>query len=553
MNTEAINTVEINGGPAVPLVVPALPPTRLPRAIVWLLDVDLGGAPLRFATADIVVPSREDGGAGRLYQRGLDPLDVALGSDSLTVTLPLPDAAELHTVVRQWRGRAFVLRAYREEPALEDATVVLQGVVVAASWLDPSVPDSVSLGLRRGTEALSSTVLAASERVDGDTWLQDVVRTAPPALGQSYPVVIGYPGREDVEGGDTYPAAPAWQVDSTSGARILLIARGKTEAGLAGGKVWLHDLSEDGGSPEFRVTYVSTDDIDQPCTLMTLVGASKDPPDDSKLYTAWSPATGYGGGELFEGAPITGLGTLLLWGARNYSRAVVDVGAMRSVRAELDRYQIDAVINDPGVLWDEWVDANLLEVYGLERVDGPRGVWYREARFAADPARVRATLTTSAAAPGWQVTRASAYSESGDDTCSEVTVLYALSGNGPTPQRRVTLASALREDDPSRTRVSPICRRAAEVLGGRVERSWTVATTAHTGTAWRIARRLVERYALPAVYVDLQGGPDLADLRPYDTVEVDDADAPGPVLGVVQPQIRLSETSVVVTVRIQGR
>ncbi len=527
------------------LPVPALPARHEVRELVWLLDVDLGGAPLRLATEEITVQSREDGDGGRLHHRGLPDLSVPLGAESLSVTVPVVAPAARHAQVRQFVGRPFVLRLYRGAGDLEDAVVVLQGMITGASWLGPDAPESVSLELARGAPAASSTILSPTQVVDSTTWLDTVYRVAPAASGAAYPIVIGSPGREPI-GGDTYPAVPALQVGTVPTARILLVCAGHVTPGTT---VQVHDLSEDGGAPETRAVTLGTDDLGQPCTTVSMFGASKDPPDDSALYTGWfadQPAT------LFEGAPIRGLGTLLLWGSCEFSRTKVDVGAMRSVRDRLDRYVIDTVINDPSVRWADWVEANLLETYGLERVEGAGGVWYREQVYRVDPARVRATLTTTSDTAGILVRRASGYSETLDDPVSEITVRYGpIAASGSTYQGQVTVGSERRPDDP-RAVASPLCRRAREILGGPVARTWQVGTTADHGTALAIAQRLAERYALPATYVELEGGPDLADLVAYDTVEIADPDLPATVLGLVEPGITLTESGVRVTVRIPG-
>lgn len=550
MNNEAINEVEINGGPAVPLVIPPLPPREADPTPRWLLEVDLGGSPVRLSTSEVTVPSRTDGAGGRLYARGLPSLEVPLGADSLTVQVPLLDAYARARQVRQLVGRQAVLRYYRGEPVLEDAVIVLRGVVSGVRYGDPSAPDAVQLELRRSDLVGSTTMLPPGWVVDGDTWLQDVYRSAPQVLGAAYPLVIGCPGRPSQDGGtDYYPAVPAACVDTTPGARILLVAGHPTEATRV--KVW--DLS--GGivtdvGPVSPVVSLTDDASSQPCSTAALVGASIDPPDNSALYTSWLPRDGdYGAGVLFEGEPIRGLGTLLLWGSLEYARDPVDRGALRSWRDELDQYEIDAFVNDPAVSWDDWVRANILDLFGVERMDGPDGLWYRPAVYRPQRARVRATLVTDRTAAGHLV-KVGGYGQTADDLATTITVQYAPRAASRSYDRRWTLAPE-RDPDDDRVVGSALCRRALEVLGGRTAAvSRECPVTAHPGTALRLAQRLAERYALPADEVTIEGGPRLAGLQPYDTVEIVDHMAPGPVLGVVQPGLVLGERAVSLRVRV---
>jgi hypothetical protein len=530
---------------------------------VYLLELRLGGDEVAaYSGQELSLTSREDGGS-RTYSSGLSDVTFVLGADAVSVTVRRPDVAVLRARVGPLVGRPFALRLHRGEASLEDALVVLQGIVTGATWADPEDPDALLLSLRRAERELTSDALDPQAVVDENTWPDDFFGAGtyadPAIVGEPYPLVFGAPGRQtsDSDTSSALAASPALQVEANAILdNTVLIAGHHVEAE----EVYLWNLSESGPSAYVYPVANESDALGRDVALvhLELGPGTLIPSEGDELLCGWSPRSGKGRGALLDGQPVAGLGDLLLWGARNRSRAVHDLARMRAEARTLNRFQVDAVVNERGLRWSDWLARNVLDLFGVELVSGPRGWWYREVVYLPDAARVRASLVTSQDGSGIRVQRAGGITdESTEDVANEVTVAYApYACSGSKYVRRVTLGATATEyvygSGDSRLAPDRLCRRSAELFGA-VSRTWTCGVTWDPPTAQALARKLVERYALPAQVVTYTGGPELADLEAYDTVEITDT-SDGAVfdgaLGVVQPGIRVGEREVAVTVRV---
>ena len=505
---------------------------RLARAAepgpVWLLDVDLPGGPIYLATRPVEVPSRRAGGLRR-YGAGLPDLRVERGVESLGVTVRVPDVEALRRR-GPIRGRTFALRLYRGEPVLEDAEVLLRGRVAGSSWAPPGAPDLLELALdsRRGRG--DERVVPDAGRVSRLAW-PDALDGA---VGSAIPLVIGRPGAAD--GDDAaYPATPAVAVGYGILTRTLAIAAHPVDAAA----VTLYDLAE---SPPTTVTgtpATTTDDLGRDVattTASTLVI----PVDADDVAVSWTSD-----GLHWEGRAVRGLGTLLLWGAVHRSREVHDLGRLRAERARLDRYLVDACVNDTALRWDAWL-GEWLPDYGVEAVEGPLGRYYREVTWTPSRGDLRAVLTEGTVG-GLRVRRVGPWREdAGDDLASSVRVEYGHRVDGE-PTRWIEYRARADEDDPRIAR-HPACVAAAALGGAPIT---VAALTTDRATARLVGLQAVERYSRPGYLGDFVGGPELGRvLALWDAVELRDAD--DVVRYGVVVAVELSEGTTLVAVRVPG-
>ncbi len=516
-------------GPVPPATVRLDRPAEAGR--VWLLEVELGPETVYFASRAIELPSRRAGGARR-YSAGLPDLSVEREGEDLAVRLPVRGFDALRARHGTPRGRPAVLRVWRGEPWVEDAEVLLRGVVGGVSWALPDAPDAIELSIVRPARESSRTIVPPTALLDRAAW----PNMGEGPLGEHAPVVIGRPGSTAPIGSadrDAYPASPALVVDETAGVRTFVVACHH----VAAANVSVFDLSEGAAPAAITSSIVNTVDWQgSPCATIGIPVVTI-PAANENLFVAWTD----GGGVVWRGAELRGLGTVIEWGALTHGRgaAEYDLAAIRSYRAELDALLVDAVLNDPALTWDDWLDA-VAEGLGVERRESPRGTYYAPARWVPRETEIAATLTTEAGGGGYPVTRVGGYRDEAEELASEVTVYYAQHGEVRWP-RRVTF-SAEASDDPRVVR-HPACAASAERGGVPLV---VYAPTSDPATAWAVARHHVERYATSAYLAEYTGGPELDRLRRGETVEVLDGRRR---LGVVLAAV-LTERTVRVTVRV---
>jgi len=529
-----------------------------PASPVWLLTVEAGGESVHVATRAVAITSEEDG-AARAYAPGLGDLAVPVDADSVTVAIDLPDADAWRWRTGPWVGRLAVLRLWSPGDAtVEAALVILRGVVVAASWDDPASPRRATLSIERAVADLSATVLPTHAAVDRGAWPDATDR----AIGAAAPVILGRPGATTPIGWfgwETYAASPAIYVDfgTLSGrplAKVLYLAPHH----VAAATVRVYDLTDGATTFSSVENVVNTEDVNGNPVALTGVSIVASPGNNEELFAAWGD-DGALGGVLLDDEEVRGLGSALLWGARyRGGRNVYDLGRMAAERATLDAWNLDAVVNDPAIRWEAWLAQGALASYLVDRVEGPRGAYYRAAATRPDPLRCRAVLTTRRDVGGRLVARTSAYTDEELDVPGVVVrVWYAQHGEDRWP-RRVEYRPTAGTD--ARQLAHPLCRRARELYAAAVPDAelpvrevW--AHTADVATAWAIARRHVERYAVPHVLVEVEGPASLArDLEPHDTVELVDTD---PTTGAavrrwatVEPGALVSERSCRVPLRL---
>jgi hypothetical protein len=243
-----------------------------------------------------------------------------------------------------------------------------------------------------------------------------------------------------------------------------------------------------------------------------------------EYYTGWRRSDGVGVTDG-EGRPVRGLGDLLLWGARRYSRAVHDWAALEAARPRLNAYRIDAVINEVGLRWDDWLARNVLDTYELHEVHGPRGLHYVQRVWEVDLLAVRGQITTDPGeAGGHEAQRLTGVEEVEEDLANEISVHFAprLASVG-VYGRRVTFGadrgSYVAGDADSLLYPSLACQLSRQRYGP-LQLSVQTTTTCDRTTASAIGRLKVGRHALPWSSVTYGGGADLLDYHEGDTVTV---------------------------------
>lgn len=492
----------------------------------WLLDVDFGGVQWRFSDAEVTPASRDDN-LPRVYVTGLSAIDFDLGGESISVAIRASSSSVWATETRRlgpMRQRPFVLRRWYAG-FLEDALVVLQGVVDSAQWADPGDPAALTLSLRRSLRELSIEVcpslLSLTEGTDG-AW--DSVE--PGNFGELYPIVLGFPGESgfEVPSGD---ATPAFVIRQPTLPHLLI-------AGHHVAAVQVHVWDESAQSNLRMDVQNQFDNLGRPVATTDPFGQNSGSVGDAsaEITVGWSRDAAWGGGLSHRGEVIDGLGDVLRWGCETRSRAVYDRGEMESRRRALNRFRVSCVINEPGLLWQDWLSRNLLDTYELEEVHGPRGIYYVEQRFVTDATELRGVLTTDSAIGGHHVQRASAVVEEQDEIANEITVQYAPARMSTSTYRRRTTVGALLGSNQAFVGNAYVNYAAdtrcmwSRHLYGAIPRTFSVATTWDDGTGALIAQTKVARHALPRQLVSYDGGKDLLDYARWDTVALHDA-SPG--------------------------
>ena len=509
-----------------------------------ILEVLGGGGSVRAATSAVDVPSA--GGTVR-FPSGLDEIDVPDDVEALVVAVRVPEADTVRRVAGPWVGREVVLRFWHPGQQLEDAEVLLRGVVSTASWDDPEAPGRLVLGLELAAADLSARVLPPHAVASTIGWSLLPVDQ----YGEGIPVIIGTPGAGTVP----IPSTPLVEVvplhfDGAAFVTTCAVASHVVHAT----DVTVYDFTAAASLSGQSLAIEQTEDDDGRPVAVVQVPSTFVPDRGATLYASWPD----GGGVLLEGELVRGLGSVLLWGALfRPGRVRYDIPAIRAARADLDRFLVDAVINDPDLTWEEWVSRGVLAACLVDRIEGPAGVYYRARQTTPDVTRLRAVLSTRGSSGGYQVTRTGPYADEELDTPGIVTrVWYGRHGTDSWALRveyvpEITFAAG----SFSRQLVHPTCIRARELLAPDasadalpVREVW--AQTSDAATAWAIARRHVELYTLPGVLAEFEGTVELGRVvRAGDTVEVQDGDRASR-LGLVQPGVVRTTRRTLLTVRL---
>lgn len=507
------------------------------------------------------------------FTLGTDAGDVLVSSGLGDITLGRVEASpEVRVVVdsdrvdwlSSWRRGLFLeripARLYRWHTGetLEDARLVVEGYLGDVTVADPTARDRLSAVLRpldlvTGALLPSLTVTRASIGVFAGVSPGGNVTEDGPSLGASRPEVFGRPGYPTGQ-----PAIPALELTLTDDT----IADGKLPAWLICGHTiraancLLWDVTDFAVS---AIEAVETRQDQQGRRYSSVSNASNPwaPLTDERVNSGrsfwWglaSPAEGRS--NPYRVGDLRGLSDVLRYLYERVGGRQVDVGRMETFAAELNVYQIDAVLTEPTEI-AEWIEGEILRVYPVRIIQGPSGLYCRRRTFRATEADAVATLSTTGG--GILVSATSPLSPVAVTLASRVRLSYGYRTLS-TYQESVTVG--VTPGDAAETTPAGVLAEGgahwAEIVEpyvGTVEAVVEVPTTWDRATAQRLALDYLDAQSLPRHRRLYEGGVELEGLTLGDVVRLDDPDLnPDEVLLATVEEIEVGGPSVRVTLEI---
>lgn len=503
---------------------------------------------------------------------GTDAGDVLVEGGLGEITLGRVEASpEVRVVVdsdrvdwlSSWRRGLFLeripARLYRWHTGddLEDARLVVEGYLGDVTVADPTARDRLSAVLRpldlvTGDLLPSLTVTIAS--IPSLSFVVNAATTADgPSLGASRPEVFGRPGYPTGQ-----PAIPALELTLTDDT----ISDSKSPGWLLCGHTvraancLLWDVTD------FAVSVVegvvqTQDEQGRTFSAAADTGNPWSPLTDERVNTGrsfwWglaSPAEGRS--NPYRTGDLRGLSDVLRYLYERVGGRKVDTGRMETYAAELNKYQIDAVLTEPTEI-GAWIEGEILRVYPVRIIQGPDGLYCRRRTFRATEADAVATLSTRGG--GILVSATSPLSPVAVTLASRVRVSYAYRTLS-TYQESVTVG--VTPGDAAETTSAGVLAEGgahwAEIVEpyvGTVEAVIEVPTTWDRATAQRLALDYLDAQSLPRHRRLYEGGVELEGLALGDVVRLDDPDLnPDEVLLATVEEVEVGGPSVRVTLEI---
>ncbi len=499
---------------------------------------------------------------------GTDAGDVLVEGGLGEITLGRVEASpEVRVVVdsdrvdwlSSWRRGLFLeripARLYRWHTGddLEDARLVVEGYLGDVTVADPTARDRLSAVLRpldlvTGDLLPSLTVTKAS--IPSLSFIINAATTDDgPSLGASRPEVLGRPGYPNGQ-----PAIPALELTLTDDT----LADSKSPGWLLCGHA-LRASTCTIWSDELSVSHAITqtqDEQDRVFSALANTGSPwgiAPPPVNSGRSFWWglaSPAEGRS--NPYRTGDLRGLSDVLRYLYERVGGRQVDVGRMETYAAELNAYQVDAVLTEPTEI-GAWIEGEILRVYPVRIIQGPNGLYCRRRTFRATEADAVATLSTRGG--GILVSATSPLSPVAVTLASRVRVSYAYRTLS-TYQESVTVG--VTPGDAAETTSAGVLAEGgahwAEIVEpyvGTVEAVIEVPTTWDRATAQRLALDYLDAQSLPRHRRLYEGGVELEGLALGDVVRLDDPDLnPDEVLLATVEEIEVGGPSVRVTLEI---
>lgn len=503
---------------------------------------------------------------------GTDAGDVLVEGGLGEITLGRVEASpEVRVVVdsdrvdwlSSWRRGLFLeripARLYRWHTGddLEDARLVVEGYLGDVTVADPTARDRLSAVLRpldlvTGDLLPSLTVTKAS--IPSLSFIVNAATTDDgPSLGASRPEVFGRPGYPTGQ-----PAIPALELTLTDDT----ISDSKSPGWLLCGHTvraancLLWDVTDFAVSvvegvvqtqDEQGRTFSAAADTANPWAPLTneRVNSGR-----SFWWGLASPAEGRS--NPYRTGDLRGLSDVLRYLYERVGGRQVDVGRMETYAAELNKYQIDAVLTEPTEI-GAWIEGEILRVYPVRIIQGPNGLYCRRRTFRATEADAVATLSTRGG--GILVSATSPLSPVAVTLASRVRVSYAYRTLS-TYQESVTVG--VTPGDAAETTSAGVLAEGgahwAEIVEpyvGTVEAVIEVPTTWDRATAQRLALDYLDAQSLPRHRRLYEGGVELEGLALGDVVRLDDPDLnPDEVLLATVEEVEVGGPSVRVTLEI---
>lgn len=522
--------------------------------VVWLLELDFGGHVVRASTRPVSVTLQSGGAVS--YPGGLGEVEVTstiedgpTGRSVALTVAPPPDRtwASMALAGVPFSGARATLRRWTAGQAHEDAPVRAAGALRDVEWGRGPAPLVATIeappwgdGTRVVPEryAIGPETHPAQPLTVGGT---KVYESDPQVIGALPAVVIGYPGDyvyrytaktatspDDgaVEGppispftrsriwADLAEGSPALLADSTpflahlSGSRWVL-ARHQVDAK----QVVIWDQSDERWDlfPVFHGI-----DLRGQTYAYAGVGTGTHyvrPKIGHEYWAVFLDDVGYGGGlPSDQGGAMTGLGEVLTWMLQQMA-IPTSASDQRSVRDQLDRFDIQAVINSDITIWD-WVRQEVLPLFPVRYVEGPGGGFV--APLPVVPTVGGAVDDIDPIRDGLDVVGTPR--EDTSRIANHLVLEYGRTVNGTT--KRAVLTDRTSTD--AAEREDPWCRVSQAKAWGRVTKTWSSDVIAQDETAWRVLRAKARELAMPRVDVVLSTSTDRLDrLWLLDEVELD--------------------------------
>lgn len=517
----------------------------------WLLDIDLGGEVLRYATREVLVQRSTESTEMLLYRPGLRRVSVRIGETLSQVGVAITDPAKpwMQHIARGGTidTRTAELRLLIGPQVLEDARLVLRGSFTGATFADSRSPDSLQGTVSAQRLDINAQVPGPQAVVDDSTFISIANTELYDTVfeGLPYPIVVGYPGTGDADQTNPQGVTDAMLVKFNGlvgpGESRLMISDDEVDATTV--HIWNVETSEgEGTQPPGTITnYPRHSD----CTVgvgTDLLGRTYSYAEfpsftDSTAIPAWGDtyAVGwrnngsYGGGILNEQrtGPLRGLGEVVLW-LWQRGGVKVDYARMQSEMADLNRFKLDGQLGggsmgqlDPmGFVQDE-----LATLFPILVIYGERG-WYVRRRKDRPTARdARAHLSTELQ----EIARRGAVRQM-SGTSNYFLLEYGVRKMSGFASKRRILSPEYGEGYQvgsgvdSRVISSWVCRRSLDIYGRRLEHAplrceflWSDSTAA------LILASMADRYALPRDVV-AYAGPGLEWVEPGDVLTITDPD-----------------------------
>jgi hypothetical protein len=370
----------------------------------WLLDLQVGGQVLRYATKGLeVLDSR---GRRYRYHAGLSDFELELDGmqeqQGLAVLDRRVDWALLASRGENLDRATAVLRHWLEGDLLEEAMVVLQGELTDPEYADPKSPDTFVATLKVAAET-DRTWPSPQAAVNTSTWERGATgNTYDEGIeGAVYPTIFGHPGEGDEVVDPPVPALPAllvhWNQSAVEGTK-LLIGYGRLDC--VGGQVYVRDRTADddiGYNQEWLDVIEETDGLGQVVTLVDVAdGAGVYGFAGHEYFFGMSRSPGKGGGNTIPGgsAPMRTLADMQIFCLRNSGRAV-DLEAQEGERVYFDSYSLDGMLNEE-VQLVPWFEAEILPLFPAVRARTARGIYWKYVNWWATATEAVAHLDADA-------------------------------------------------------------------------------------------------------------------------------------------------------------
>ena len=430
-----------------------------------------------------------------------------------------------------WRRGLFlgrlVARLYRWHTGetLERSRLVVAGYLGDVSVADPSARDRLSAVLRPldlVTGRLLCNVTISKESIrQAPNLINAGTEDGSPSLGAYRPEVLGRPGYPLGS-----PAVPLMELTLTDDT----LADSKSPAWILCGhglratacKIWSDRVPGSEGIDQGQ---------DEQGRIFSACGSTGNPfgtapPTVNTGRSFWwgleSPQEGRT--NPYRPGDLRGLSDVLRYLYERIGGRQIDAGRMETYAAELNRYQIDAVLTEPTEV-AAWIEGEILRVYPVRIIQGPDGIYCRRRTYRATEADAVALLSTRSGGGGLLV--------------APVTV-----GVTPGDSAETTAAGVLAEGGAHWAEI-------VEPYFGRTEAVLEVPTTWDRATAQRLALDYLDAQSLPRHRRLYEGGVELEGLALGDVVRLNDPDLnPAEALLATVEEIETGGPSVRVTLEI---